>query len=165
MESCTPEKKDKNSKIIEKVLNIIYLILIILYFISLYLIQINYDSNFFIKYFKISSFVLLIVSLITFEIAYKKENIKIGIHGIETLSVSIFTLLIQYMTRVFYVGIQEYIKLCIGITISYYILKIIIKYTNENKQKLDDLSDIKEIVKDKPIKKLTKRKNINNAKD
>lgn len=165
MESCTPEKKDKKSKIIEKVLNIIYVILIILYFIILYLIQINYDSNFFIKYFKISSFVLLIVSLITFEIAYKKENIKIGIHGIETLIVSIFTLLIQYMTRVFNVGIQEYIKLCIGITISYYILKIIIKYTNENKQKLDDLSDIKEIVKDKPIKKLTKRKNINNAKD
>ena len=165
MESCTPEKKDKNSKIIEKVLNIIYLILIILYFISLYLIQINYDSNFFIKYFKISSFVLLIVSLITFEIAYKKENTKIGIHGIETLVVSIFTLLIQYMTRVFYVGIQEYIKLCIGITIAYYILKIIIKYTNENKQKLDNLSDIKEIVKAKPIKKLTKRKNINNAKD
>ena len=77
MESCTPEKKDKNSKIIEKILNIIYLILIILYFISLYLIQINYDSNFFIKYFKNSSFVLLIVSLITFEIAYKKENTKI----------------------------------------------------------------------------------------
>jgi hypothetical protein len=41
----------------------------------------------------------------------------------------------------------------------YYGIKNIIIYTCERKKELDNLSDIKEIVKDEPIKKETKRKN------
>ena len=43
--------------------------------------------------------------------------------------------------------------------ISYYIIKNILIYTKERKAELDKLSDIKEIVKDVPIKKETRRKN------
>ena len=39
----------------------------------------------------------------------------------------------------------------------YYGIKNIIIYTCERKKELDNLSDIKEIVKDEPIKKETKR--------
>ena len=43
--------------------------------------------------------------------------------------------------------------------IAYYVIKNILIYTRERKEELDKLSDIKEIVKDEPIKKETKRKN------
>ena len=41
----------------------------------------------------------------------------------------------------------------------YYILKSAILYTIEKQQELKKYSDIKEIVKDEPIKKASKRKN------
>ena len=41
----------------------------------------------------------------------------------------------------------------------YYILKSALLYTKEQQNKLNNLSDIKEIVKEESIKKETKRKN------
>ena len=41
------------------------------------------------------------------------------------------------------------------------LLKNAILYTKQNQDELENMSDIKEIVKDEPVKKISKRKNVN----
>ena len=48
----------------------------------------------------------------------------------------------------------------IYVAIVYYILKSAIVFTKDKHDQLKKLSDIKEIVKEEPTKKATKRKNI-----
>ena len=54
---------------------------------------------------------------------------------------------------------QIYTQIGSNLFVVYYILKSAIIYTKGKKEELDSFSDIKEIVKDEPIKKATKRKN------
>lgn len=165
MKKDTQEKIDNKVNIKKKILNIVNCLAIIAYLVVFYFIYIYYDLNIFELFFKISSFTLLIISIIVFEIAYKKDDESIGKNGIEILVVAIYSLLAKYLFKVFNINIQDYIKIGICFAILYYILKTVIIYTQENKKKLEELSDIKEIVKDKPIKKKSRRKNVNNQKD
>ena len=87
----------------------------------------------------------------------KIDNIQLN--GIEFLVLSIFSLLIQYIPKLLQIDENTYMLAGTYIFLIYYGIKNIIIYTCERKKELDNLSDIKEIVKDEPIKKETKRKN------
>ena len=89
----------------------------------------------------------------------KKDNDEISLNGIEFLVLSIFSLLIQYIPKLLKIDENTYMLAGTYIFLIYYGIKNIIIYTCERKKELDNLSDIKEIVKDEPIKKETKRKN------
>ena len=104
-------------------------------------------------------FIFLLFSIFIFEIAYKKDNDEISLNGIEFLVLSIFSLLIQYIPKLLKIDENTYMLAGTYIFLIYYGIKNIIIYTCERKKELDNLSDIKEIVKDEPIKKETKRKN------
>ena len=54
----------------------------------------------------------------------------------------------------------DYTQFGIYAFISYYIIKSAIMYTKMRHDQLKELSDIKDIVKEEPTKKVTKRKNI-----
>jgi len=56
--------------------------------------------------------------------------------------------------------IKNYTEIVTYAFIAYYILKSVIMYTKMKHDELKSLSDIKEIVKEEPIKKVSKRKNI-----
>ena len=75
------------------------------------------------------------------------------------MAVEIFSLLIQYVPKVLKIDANTYMFAGTYIFLIYYGIKNIIIYTKEKKKELDSLSDIKEIIKDEPIKKETKRKN------
>ena len=127
----------KNEKISKKIiLNIILLIIIEGFLSALYFISLKIEENIFFNGMKYGSFVLLGISIAFFEIAYSKDKGTIAIYGIETLMLAINTL------------------------VSVNILKMIIIYTTYKRKYLKDLSDIKEIVSTKPIKKEAKRKEI-----
>lgn len=111
-------------------------------------------------YINISSMTFLLIAIIMFEIGYRKEKIKIFINGIEFLALAIFTLLMKHMPKVLGNTMKSYTEVGVYAFISYYILKSAIMYTKKRHDVLKNLSDIKEIVKDEPIKKTTKRKNI-----
>lgn len=140
-------------------INLIYITLITIYFIFFNIIKKYINPDIFLIYIKITSFVFLILTILIFEKAYKDDNDAIALNGLEFLVLSIFSLLILYIPRVFKISDTTYILSGLCLFIEYYVIKNILIYTRERKEELDKLSDIKEIVKDEPIKKETKRKN------
>ena len=139
--------------------NLAYPAMIMIYFIFFNIQYKSVSEEMLIQYINISSMVFIAISIIIIEIAYKKEEDSLSIYGIEFLALATFTLLIKHIPKILNYNIQNYILIgsyAFGI---YYILKLTILYTMEKKKELNNLSDIKEIVKEEPIKKATKRKN------
>ena len=168
MEENSKEKTSKirklkqimSQKVVQKVvLNLIYITFVTIYFVFFGIIEKYMNPDVFLIYIKATSFVFLILTILIFEKAYKEDNDTIALNGIEFLVISIFTLLILYIPRVIEIENTTYIVFGLCLFISYYIIKNILIYTKERKAELDKLSDIKEIVKDVPIKKETRRKN------
>ena len=140
--------------------NIIYLILVAVFFIVFNTQASLLNSNTLLKYIDISSITFLVIAIVMFEIGYKKGKTKIFIYGIEFVVLAIFTFLIKHIPKAFGYTMKEYIEVGIYAYIAYYVSKSGIQYTIKKQNELNSLSDIKEIVKEEPTKKATKRKNI-----
>ena len=139
--------------------NTTYLILVVIYFICFNTQVITLDTAILTRYIDISSMVFLAISIIMFEMGYRKEKTKIFINGIEFLALAIFTLLIKHMPKVLGNTMKSYTEIGTYAFIAHYILKSAIMYTKMKQDQLKNMSDIKEIVKEEPTKKETKRKN------
>ena len=140
--------------------NIICLILITIYFICFNTQAIQLESSTLLRFIDISSMIFLGISIILFEIGYRKEENKIFINGIEILILAIFVLLIKHVLRPTSIEVTNYTKTGIYAIGAYYIAKLGVTYTKSRSEELKNLSDIKEIVKEEPRKKEAKRKNI-----
>ena len=68
----------------------------------------------------------VLVSIVLFEISMKKDNIEIGIHGLEMIFVGGFTVYILELFNTQNNNINIYFSIFIGITVIYYIVKSII---------------------------------------
>lgn len=138
---------------------ILYSIIIGIYFISLNFINALGTDEIYKLYIKISYTVFIIVAIIIFEVAYKKDSGKTSINGIEFMVLAIHILLIERITTAFKFSTPEYITTTSYIWPIYYCLKAIIIQTKENREKLKEVSDIAEIVKEeKPTKKVAKKR-------
>lgn len=155
MEEKSEEKKQiikENRK--EMLFNLIIAVFIVLYFMILILGNANIEEEKFETDLQIVTMMLLAITIIILEKAYKKSNIKIAITGIEALIVSSHTLSITYIIQMFNFQFKDYILFSAGAFAIYYLLKIMIVYTIGKKKYLNSLSDISEIVKEEePIKK------------
>ena len=139
--------------------NLTFALITIIYFIFFSTQYVKLDTLTLIKYINGSSMLFLGISIIMMEIAYRKNDEFIFFNGIEFLAMAIFILLTQHMAKVLNCSIQVYTLAGANLFSVYYILKSAILYTKEQQDRLNNLSDIKEIVKDEPIKKASKRKN------
>lgn len=139
--------------------NLAYSSMIMLYFMFFNIQYEVVSENILNQYINISSIAFLIISIILIEISYKKESDNIVIYALEFLVLAIFTLLIKHIPKLLDCNTQTYILIGSYLFAIYYMLKSTILYTKERQEDLNKLSDIKEIVKDEPIKKATKRKN------
>ena len=145
--------------------NLAYSSIIMLYFMF-FNIQYEAVSDIILtKYINISSIIFLGIALLMTELSYKKEDDNILIYALEFLVLAIFTLLIKHIPKLVQCNTQTYILIGSYLFAIYYMLKSTILYTIEKQQQLQQYSDIKEIVKDEPIKKATKRKNIKKEKE
>lgn len=152
-------EKIKN-KLTQKILiNLTYALITILYFVFFSTQSGNLEELELIKYIKASSIFFLCISIIMLEIGYRKNSTSTFFNGIEFLAIAIFILLTEHMTKLFSYSIQAYTLAGANFFSMYYILKSALIYTKEQQNKLNNLSDIKEIVKEESIKKETKRKN------
>lgn len=151
------EKRNKvNKKIFEC---IIISVAIMLYFILINFSYYRINENNLIVGLKTLSMVVLLLSIIIFEIAYKKDSGKLAILGIEILVLASHTLSIMQVVQISKIEFTTYILISSFIFVIYYILKAIILHTIDKKKYLNSLSDIKDIVNNQPIKKeATKRK-------
>lgn len=140
-------------------INLTYAVVTVIYFVFLSTQYTKISTINMNNYIRISSMFFLGISIIMMEFAYKKDDKQTFINGIEFLVIAIFILLTQHITKLLNYDIQVYELIGANFLAIYYLLKAAILYTIEQQERLNSLSDIKEIVKDEPIKKESKRKN------
>lgn len=139
--------------------NLAYSAIIIIYFVCFNLQYGTLNAVALSQYIKISSLGFLGISIIMLEIGYRKSLKNIFMTGIEFATLATFILLIQHIPKLFNLSDNTYILIGSYLFAIYYILKSAVLYTKEKQNELNSLSDIKEIVKEEPRKKETKRKN------
>jgi len=149
------EVKEKIKK--ETFTNFIVGSVIILYFIFIVLGSVGSTKNIRAIDLNIFSFLFLAVSIFLFEIAYRKDDGKLAIYGLESLAVAIFTLFLPYIIFELNADNKKYYLMASIYIAVYYILKsIIISVKIKNKYKNSNISDIKEIVKKEKTKRRIK---------
>ena len=157
--------KDVKEKIYAKIFKEIGMaILIFLYFLLLNLGYVKLEKEVFNEDLHNFAGILIMSTVIVFEIAYKKDNGEIALHGVELLVLSIITLFMPYIY--FYRGITlkflySFSSMYIAI---YYAIKSLVVYEREIKKYKDSLSDVKEIV-EKSEKSYLDEKNERKFKD
>lgn len=149
IEEIKTRKKNK----IELIICLIYAILVQLYFVLLDKANRTVVATTFSGYLKITYIVFTLMAIIMFEVAYKKQKKNFGINGVEFTLLALHTLLFTRKINQINILSTSYIWLI------YYSFKAIIIYTNENRRRLQQISDISEIVKEeKPVKKVAKKR-------
>ena len=135
-------------KINKKVFENLFIADIVMVFLCLISLgALNIESSAFITDLKVFSVALIILTIILFEISYKKDDGNICIHGIETLVLAIFTLLSIYTYTIYFKNFHMIVasfSLLFGV---YYVGKAIIIYRKMKKQYLASVNDISEIIK------------------
>lgn len=128
--------------------NLCMAILVLLYFIFVYLGYIKLKAPVFEEDLHVFAGILIILTIVSFEMSYRKSNREIGIHGIELLFLSIVTLFMPYIY--FHRGnILKFTYSFVSIYVAvYYLIKCLVIYIIEIKKYRDGLSDIKEIIED-----------------
>lgn len=159
-ETKVENKSEKNMELHKKLFNnIVIALIIMIYFIFINLGSINIEPNIFWIDIKVFSMIILGISIIIFEKAYKKDSDDLAIYGIEVLILACHTLSINHVTNIYNLDFKYYILTSSYFFAIYYVLKDILIYTKENRKRLESLSDISDIVKkEKPSKKEAKKK-------
>ena len=156
------EQAEENEKIIRKKVfeNIIIAIAVMIYFIIINFLNFKgIEQNIILNITKIASMVILILSIVIFEIAYHKDSGKLTINGIEALVLAFYTLTIFHVVNKFNIEFSSYILFSTYAFAIYYVLKSILIYTREKREYVKSLSDIHEIVQNEPVKKEAKKRN------
>lgn len=154
--------KEVSEKYMKEIyLNVLKAVIIVLYFLILNLAYENINIQHLQAGIKIFAMLFLFISIYIFEKAYKKDDEKLAIQGIEILILSTYTLTTEHITNRFNFNFKSYSLVASYIFAIYFILKSIIAYTKGRKEIVQQFSDIREIVKkDEPIKKeATKKSN------
>lgn len=155
------DEKENDLIIRKKVFeNILIAIAVIIYFMIINFACIKNGSENVAKVLGVISFFLVILCISIFEAAYNRDSGKIAIYGIEVLFLAIYTLLINNVTKKNNYDFEYYVLFSSYLFSIYYVLKAILIYTNEKRKYLKSLSDIHEIVSNKPIKKEARRRTI-----
>lgn len=136
-------KKDIKKKILH---NLILALIIILYLDAVNILFNKLENNMFEKIMKFVALGIDIITVILFEIAYRRKSKRIFIVGIELLICSIFSLYVPYIYL--FTNLKNVITICLEIIIVYYIIKAFIIFKGRQFEYQNNLSDVKEILKD-----------------
>lgn len=143
--TISEEKKNKINNRIFK--NIIIAIIIVLYFIFINLGFNNIESSKYLKDLQVFSIITICITVIIFEKAYKKDSIELTTYGIETLVLSICTLMTIYIGINYNNKYTYIINLITVLFALYYAIKASIMYIKMRKKALKRTSDIHKIVR------------------
>ena len=159
--------KEIDEKYLKEIyLNVLKAIVIVLYFFILNAAYVNVNGEHLEKGIKLLTMIFLFIAIYIFEKAYKKDDGKLAIQGIEVLVLSAYTLTTEHITSKFGFDFKMYSLVASYIYAIYFILKCIVVYTNARKKIVDNFSDIKDIVKkEEPVKKEATKKSDKNKKD
>lgn len=145
-------RKKMPKEIKDKIINLTFFNCVFLILMSVITLLINISYNKLIlydfrNYIKILQISLCIISIVLFEIAYKKDSMKIGFFAIEFTIFSVFILFVPY--RYMLKSDVQFLRNALIAFSIYYILKVgISAIVIRNKYLKENMSDVKEIVKD-----------------
>ena len=138
--------------------NIVIALAIMIYFIIINSMYYKVENTQLLNILKIFSMVILFVGIIILEIAYRKDNGKLGINAIEVIVLAGHTLSTAHIVELQKFSFANYILVSSYVFSIYYLFKAVFIYTKERRDYLKSLSDIKEIVANEPIKKSATKK-------
>ena len=129
-------------------INLMISIALMIYMLAINVLYLNEPIQIFSTSIKVFAMLLIIIDVAIFEIGYRKDSIKIWIHGFELLICSILVLSLQYV-YLYANSIAKNIFMLLPVFYSiYYVAKIIVEHIIETKKYRNNLSDVKELVKD-----------------
>lgn len=141
--------KNLKDKISTKIFqDLIVAVIIMAYFcivnITYYKLE-NYKFEEYLKYFALG---IILFTVISFEIAYRKNSINLGIIGIELFTCGVLTLYIPYIFLHTTSALRVSIMILPVFLVVYYGIKSIIIFKQNQFNYRNNLSDVKEIVKE-----------------
>lgn len=142
----TKEVKENMNKMIFINLNIAILFMLIM--IGINIAYLNVSSEKFILFIKLFSVLSVFSSVLTFEIAYRKESVSKMFYGIELLVLSIIIMYIPYVYLHMPQMVKQILMLAPLYFSIYYVAKSIFINRKVTREYINNLSDVKEIVKD-----------------
>lgn len=160
-------KKEVDEKYLKQIFsNVVRAIVIVFYFLILNVLYENIDNTYFGIGAKILTMVFLAISVIIFEIAYKRDNDDMALLGIEVLLLSIYTMTTDYIVKKYGFEFKKYTYAASYVYAIYFVFKSMFIYTKGRKKIVDSFSDVREIVKkDEPIVKEATKKEIKEETD
>lgn len=139
--------KEEKKKILKKCLiNGIISIILIVYLVCLQIGELNIETITYITILKVLSVVLIIGTIIMFEISYKTNRNEIILHSIELMFLCFFTLFLIPAYSLYYGSFYKVIIAYAIVMATYYLLKCAIIMIKSKKQHNKNLTDIKTIV-------------------
>ena len=145
--TISDERKNKINKSIFH--NIAIANVIMLYFIFIVLGYQTITPDKFIIDLQVFSVITMGISIIVFEKAYKKDSTEYAIHGIESLFLSIVTLISIYVFSKYREKFADIMIIVCYLFDIYYVAKSIIIYLKMKTKALERTSDIRKIVKNR----------------
>lgn len=145
--TISDERKNKINKSIFH--NIAIANVIMLYFIFIVLGYQTITPDKFIIDLQVFSVITMGIAIIVFEKAYKKDSTEYAIHGIESLFLSIVTLISIYVFSKYREKFADIMIIVCYLFAIYYVAKSIIIYLKMKTKALERTSDIRKIVKNR----------------
>ena len=140
--------KDYKKKILNRILkNSVIAIIVIAYLIALNVLSMHIETSTYIWGIKVVCVVLAIISVIYFELSYRKDNGYLFLHGAEFFVLATITLFSVYAYSLFYITYNSILLYILIAVIVYYIIKTFGTLRNMKKEYYKSQNDIKEIVK------------------
>ena len=107
----------------------------------------NIPTENYIMDLKVFGMSLLILTIIIFEFAYKKDKGELWIHGIEIMTIAIFTIYLIYLYSIYYNTFVTVVFTATIIYMIYYGIKILFERRHTIKRYNKSITDIGQIVK------------------
>lgn len=149
--------EDTKEKIIKEVFtNIVMAIGVMIYLTFLILGSVGAVKNIRIIDFNIFSIILLGISILLFEIAWKRGSGKLAMHGIEVLVIALFTLFLPYIIFELNSPYKKFYLIASAYTTVYYSIKSIYIAIKSRKKYMVTVNDIKDIIKKEKSKRVIK---------
>ena len=140
--------EDYKKKIVNRILkNTVIAAIAIVYLIVLNVLSLHMDTAPYIISIKALSVVFAIISVIYFELCYRKDNGYLFMHGVEFLVLATITLFSAYAYYIFFITYNSILLYILIGVIIYYIIKTIFTLRYMKQDYYKSQNDIKDIVK------------------
>ena len=131
----------------QTILNVVTVLCMVIYLVSINILSLYLETETYLKTIKILSVILAVISIVYFELSYRKDNEKLFLYGTEVLIISMITLFSTYAYFIYFDTYNKILGIVAGILVIYYLMKILIIKSRMKKQYYKEQNDIKEIIK------------------